>query len=110
MQLKNHPAETLHSQTKASLRRALSYEAVQTTNRGAGEFTPKGINKPTIKITIYLVFLPTVLVQRSLRSLMEAKFYNVSLEFRLNPRVLTHFSLSNSGGFLVCFFFSLHKV
>lgn len=66
-------------QLKSSLQCVLSYEAVQTTNRGAGEFTPKGINKPTIKITIYLFFLPSVLLKRSLCSFMEAKLYNVSL-------------------------------
>lgn len=66
-------------QPKSSLQCVLSYEVVQTTNRGAGEFTPKGINKPTIKITIYLFFLPSVLLHRSLCSLMEAKLYNVSL-------------------------------
>lgn len=65
---------------KSSLQCVLSYEVVQTTNRGAGEFTPKGINKPTIKITIYLFFLPSVLLQRSLCSLVEAKLYNGSLD------------------------------
>lgn len=65
---------------KSSLQCVLSYEVVQTTNRGAGEFTPKGINKPTIKITIYLFFLPSVLLQRSLCSLVEGKLYNGSLD------------------------------
>ena len=67
-------------QPKSSLQCVLSYEVVQTTNRGAGEFTPKGINKSTIKITICLFFLPDVSLQRSPCSFMKAKLYNVSLD------------------------------